>query len=99
VKAAAFYLFLLHLRALFKLAVPFDRADIVPFRFFPVRVARWRGLTLSLVGLGVLAIMTLAKNFECRRAPSPSALCNCGLCRRSDAAIRLARSFRALSNC
>jgi phosphatidylcholine synthase len=69
----------------------------VPFHVVhPVRVARWRGLTLSLIGVwAVLAILTLAKDF------SVGASITIGLCAiavyvvGSDAAIRLARSFRA----
>jgi len=61
-----------------------------------VRVVRWRGLTLSLIGIwAVLAIFTLASDFDV------SASVTIGLCAiaayivGSDAAIRLARSFGA----
>src|SRR5712671_4596649 len=97
--AAAFYLFLLHLLpVLSSLAVAvLIVLTFVPFHVVhPVRVARWRGLTLSLIGVwAVLAIMTLAKDFDV------TASVTIGLCAiavyvvGSDAAIRLARSFRA----
>jgi len=97
--AAAFYLFLLHLSpALSSLAV----AALIVLTFVPVhvlhpmRVVRWRGLTLSLIGIwAVLAIFTLASDFDV------SASVTIGLCAiaayivGSDAAIRLARSFSA----
>src|SRR5216683_3339468 len=97
--AAAFYLFLLHLSpALSSLAV----AALIVLTFVPVhvlhpvRVVRWRGLTLSLIGIwAVLAIFTLASDFDV------SASVTIGLCAiaayivGSDAAIRLARSFGA----
>src|SRR6266567_2498418 len=97
--AAAFYLFLLHMPpALSSLGVAMLIVlTFVPFRVLhPVRVTRWRGLTLSLVGVwAVLAIVTLAKDFDV------AASVTTGLCAiavyvvGSDAAIRLARSFRA----
>src|SRR4030088_2121954 len=97
--AAAFYLFLLHLPpALSTLGVAvLIVLTFVPFRVLhPVRVTRWRGLTLSLVGVwAVLAIMTLAKDFDV------AASVTIGLCAiavyvvGSDAAVRLARVFRA----
>src|SRR3981189_702185 len=97
--AAAFYLFLLHLPpALSSLAVAALIAlTFVPLNVIhPVRVARWRGLTLSLITVwAVLAITALAMDF------SVSAPITIGLCAiavyviGSDAAIRLARSFRA----
>jgi len=97
--AAAFYLFLLHLSpALSSLAV----AALIVLTFVPVhvlhpvRVVRWRGLTLSLIGIwAVLAIFTLASDFDV------SASVTIGLCAiaayivGSDAAIRLARSLSA----
>src|SRR5882762_4138656 len=97
--AAAFYLFLLHLPpALSSLAVAvLIVLTFVPFRVLhPVRVARWRGLTLSLMGIwAVLAIMTLAKDFDVA-APITIGLCAIAVyVIGSDAAIRLARSFRA----
>src|SRR5712675_1830840 len=65
---AAFYLFLLQLPpALSSLAVALLIVlTFVPFHVLhPVRVERWRGLTLSLVGVwAVLAIVTLAKDFD-----------------------------------
>jgi phosphatidylcholine synthase len=97
--AAAFYLFLLHLSpALSSLAV----AVLIVLTFVPVhvlhpvRVVRWRGLTLSLIGIwAVLAIFTLASDFEVG-APVTIALCAiAAYIVGSDAAIRLARSFSA----
>jgi phosphatidylcholine synthase len=97
--AAAFYLFLLHLRpALSSLAV----AALIVLTFVPVhvlhpvRVVRWRGLTLSLIGVwAVLAIFTLASDFEVG-APVTIGLCAiAAYIVGSDAAIRFARSFGA----
>jgi phosphatidylcholine synthase len=97
--AAAFYLFLLHLRpALSSLAV----AALIVLTFVPVhvlhpvRVVRWRGLTLSLIGVwAVLAIFTLASDFDVG-APVTIGLCAiAAYIVGSDAAIRLARSFGA----
>jgi phosphatidylcholine synthase len=97
--AAAFYLFLLHLSpALSSLAV----AVLIVLTFVPVhvlhpvRVVRWRGLTLSLIGIwAVLAIFTLASDFDVG-APVTIALCAiAAYIVGSDAAIRLARSFSA----
>src|SRR5712671_2462361 len=97
--AAAFYLFLLHLPpALSSLGVAvLIVLTFVPFHVLhPVRVTRWRGLTLSLVGVwAVLAIVTLAKDFDVA-APITIGLCAIAVyVIGSDAAIRLARSFRA----
>ena len=97
--AAAFYLFLLHLSpALSSLAV----AALIVLTFVPVhvlhpvRVVRWRGLTLSLIGVwAVLAIFTLASDFDVG-APVTIGLCAiAAYIVGSDAAIRLARSFGA----
>jgi phosphatidylcholine synthase len=97
--AAAFYLFLLHLSpALSSLAV----AALIVLTFVPVhvlhpvRVVRWRGLTLSLIGIwAVLAIFTLASDFDVG-APVTIGLCAiAAYIVGSDAAIRLARSFGA----
>ena len=97
--AAAFYLFLLHLRpALSSLAV----AALIVLTFVPVhvlhpvRVVRWRGLTLSLIGIWAgLAIFTLASDFDVG-APVTIGLCAiAAYIVGSDAAIRLARSFGA----
>jgi phosphatidylcholine synthase len=97
--AAAFYLFLLHLPpALSSLAVAvLIVLTFVPFHVLhPVRVARWRGLTLSLMGVwAVLAIVTLAKDFDVA-APVTIGLCAIAVyVVGSDAAIRFARSFSA----
>jgi phosphatidylcholine synthase len=96
---AAFYLFLLHLPpALSSLAVAVLIAlTFVPFHVLhPVRVARLRGLTLSLIGIwAVLAIIALIYDFDV------SAPITVGLCAIAayivgiDAAFRLARSFSA----
>jgi len=95
--AAAFYLFLLHLSpALSSLAV----AALIVLTFVPVhvlhpvRVVRWRGLTLSLIGIwALLAIFTLASDFDVG-APVTIGLCAiAAYIVGSDAAIRLARSF------
>ncbi len=97
--AAAFYLFLLHLSpALSSLAV----AALIVLTFVPVhvlhpvRVVRWRGLTLSLIGIwAVLAIFTLASDFDVG-APVTIGLCAiAAYIVGSDAVIRLARSFGA----
>jgi phosphatidylcholine synthase len=96
---AAFYLFLLHLPpALSSLAVAILIAlTFVPFHVLhPVRVARLRGLTLSLIGIwAVLAIIALIDDFDVG-APITFGLCAIaayivGI----DAALRLARSFNA----
>src|SRR5882724_4700874 len=97
--AAAFYLFLLHLPpALSSLVVAvLIVLTFVPFRVLhPVRTLRLRWLTLSLMGIwAVLAIMTLAKDFDVA-APITIGLCAIAVyVIGSDAAIRLARSFRA----
>jgi phosphatidylcholine synthase len=97
--AAAFYLFLLHLSpALSSFAV----AALIVLTFVPVhvlhpvRVVRWRGLTLSLIGIwAMLAIFTLASDFDVG-APVTIGLCAiAAYIVGSDAAIRLARSFSA----
>jgi phosphatidylcholine synthase len=97
--AAAFYLFLLHLSpVLSSLAV----AALIVLTFVPVhvlhpvRVVRWRGLTLSLIGIwAVLAIFTLASDFDVG-APVRIGLCAiAAYIVGSDAAIRFARSFGA----
>ncbi len=97
--AVAFYLFLLHWRpALSSLAVAvLIGLTFVPFNVLhPVRVARLRGLTLSLMGLGaLLAIYALASDFKVGM-PVTLALCAIAIyVGASDAAIRLVRSLRA----
>jgi phosphatidylcholine synthase len=97
--AAAFYLFLLHPPpALSSLAVAALIAlTFVPFHVVhPVRVVRLRGLTLSLLAVwAVLAIFTIARDFDVG-APTTAALCAiAAYIVGSDAAIRLARSFTA----
>jgi phosphatidylcholine synthase len=94
---AAFYLFLLHWPpAASSLAVAILIAlTFAPFHVVhPVRVVRWRWLTLSLIGIGtVLAILTLIDDFEPGIAVT-AALCAIGLyVVGSDSAIRLVRSL------
>lgn len=97
--AAAFYLFLLHLRPwLSTLAV----AVLIVLTFVPVhvlhpiRVVRLRGLTLSLIGIwAVLAIAVLASDFDVA-APVTLGLCAIAIyVVASDAAIRIVKSFNA----
>jgi phosphatidylcholine synthase len=97
--AVAFYLFLLHLPpALSSLAVAaLIVLTFVPFNVVhPVRVARLRGLTLSLLGAwAVLAILALVNDFDVN-APVRIALCLiAAYIVGSDATIRLVRSFNA----
>ena len=70
----------------------------VPFHVVhPIRVVRLRGLTLSLIGVwAVLAIVTLASDFDVG-APVTIGLCAIAVyVVGSDAAIRLARSFKRM---
>jgi phosphatidylcholine synthase len=95
---AAFYLFLLRWPpAASSLAVAVLIAlTFAPFHVVhPVRVVRWRWLTLSLIGIGtVLAILTLIDDFEPGIAVK-IALCAIGLyVVGSDSAIRLLRSLK-----
>jgi phosphatidylcholine synthase len=95
--AAAFYLFLLHWPpAIASLGVAVLIAlTFVPFHVLhPMRVARLRVLTLSLIGVwAALAIYALACDFDVG-APITIALCAiAAYIGGSDAAIRLARSF------
>jgi len=97
--AVAFYLFLLHLPpALSSLGVAILIAlTFIPIRVLhPIRVVRWRGLTLSLLGIwAMLAMFVLAKDFD---VPAPVTIGLCAIAAYivgSDAAIRLARSFHA----
>src|SRR5882724_6330825 len=97
--AAAFYLFLLHLPpALSSLGVAvLIVLTFVPFHVLhPLRVVRLRGLTLSLLGVwAVLAVFTLASDFDVG-TPVTTAMCAiAAYIVGSDAAIRLARSFNA----
>jgi phosphatidylcholine synthase len=97
--AAAFYLFLLQPQPwLSSLSVAVLIAlTFVPFNVLhPVRVVRLRTLTLSLIGIwAVLAIVTLARDFDVG-APVTVALCAIALyVVASDAAIRFMRSFKA----
>jgi phosphatidylcholine synthase len=96
---AAFYLFLLHWPpAASSLSVAILIAlTFMPFHVVhPVRVARLRWLTLSLIGVGtILAIVTLINDFEPGTAVT-IALCAIGLyVVGSDSAIRLIRSLNA----
>jgi phosphatidylcholine synthase len=97
--AAAFYLFLLHLPpALSSLAVAILIVlTFVPIHVLhPVRVVRLRGLTLSLLAIwAVLAMITLALDFNVG-APVTISLCAiAAYIVGSDAVIRLVRSFGA----
>jgi len=96
---AAFYLFLLHWPpALSSLAVlALIVATFLPFYVVhPVRVKRLRWLTLTLmVAWGILAIYTLAKDFDVE-FPITAALCLIAVyIVASDAAIRFLRSLKA----
>jgi len=96
---AAFYLFLLHWPpALSSLAVlALIVATFLPFHVVhPVRVKRLRWLTLTLmVAWGILAIYTLAKDFDVE-FPFTAALCLIAVyIVASDAAIRFLRSLKA----
>jgi phosphatidylcholine synthase len=97
--AAAFYLFLLHLPpVLSSLAVAVLIAlTFAPFHtLHPMRVVRLRGLTLSLIAIGVpLMIYALANDFQVGM-PVTIGLCAIALyVVASDTAIRLTRSFGA----
>jgi phosphatidylcholine synthase len=97
--AAAFYLFLLKgPPALSSLAVAvLIVLTFVPFHVLhPIRVVRLRGLTLSLLAAwAVLAVFTLASDFDVG-APVTVVLCAIAVyIVASDAVIRLARSLRA----
>jgi phosphatidylcholine synthase len=97
--AAAFYLFLLHWPpALSSLAVAIlIGLTFAPFHVLhPIRVVRLRRITLSLLAAwAILAIVTLASDFQVA-APVTIGLCVIAAYMvGSDAAIRLARSFGA----
>jgi phosphatidylcholine synthase len=97
--AAAFYLFLLHMPpALSSFSVAaLIVLTFVPFNVIhPVRVARLRGLTLSLMAVwAVLAIVTLAYDFNVT-LPVTIALCAiAAYVVASDAVIRLMRPASA----
>ena len=97
--AAAFYLFLLHWPpAISSLAVAILIAlTFVPFHVLhPIRVVRMRRLTLSLLAAwAILAVVTLASDFDVA-APVTAGLCAIAVyIVGSDAAIRLAKSFGA----
>jgi phosphatidylcholine synthase len=96
---AAFYLFVLHWPpALSSLAIAVLIAStFAPFHVVhPVRVVRLRALTLSLLAIwAVLAIFTLANDFN---AGAPVTILLCAIAAyvvASDAAIRLVRSLKA----
>jgi phosphatidylcholine synthase len=96
---AAFYLFLLHLPpALSSLGIAVLIAlTFAPFHVVhPVRVVRLRWLTLLLIAVwAVLAVITLANDFE---AGMPVTIVLCAIAAyivASDAAIRLVRSMKA----
>src|SRR3984957_10471870 len=96
---AAFYLFLLHwppVASSLAVAVLIG-LTFMPFNVIhPVRVARLRWLTLTLIAIGtVLAMLTLIDDFEPGIAVT-AALCAIGLyVVGSDSAIRLIRSLNA----
>lgn len=95
--AVAFYLFLLHWPpALASLAVAIlIVATFIPFHVLhPVRVARWRKLTLSLIAVwAALALYVLIRDFEVNLAVTVALCAIAAYIAGSDAAIRLARSF------
>jgi len=95
--AVAFYLFLLHWPpALSSLAVALlIVATFIPFHVLhPVRVARWRRLTLSLIALwAVLGFYVLIKDFEVGLPVTVTLCAIAAYIAGSDAAIRLARTF------
>jgi phosphatidylcholine synthase len=95
--AVAFYLFLLHLPpVLSSIAVAILIVlTFVPFHVVhPVRVVRLRGLTLSLLAVwAVLAVFTLANDFEVGAAVTTALCAIAAYIVGSDAVIRLARSF------
>src|SRR5712664_2375512 len=97
--AAAFYLFLLHLPpSLSSLVVAvLIVLTFVPFHVVhPVRVARWRGLTLSLMAIwAVLGIDVLVNDFNVSPIVTTALCAIAAYIVGSDAAIRLVRSFRA----
>jgi phosphatidylcholine synthase len=97
--AAAFYLFLLHLPpALSSIAVAILIVlTFIPFHVVhPVRVVRLRGLTLSLLAVwAVLAVFTLASDFDVGPAVTTALCAIAAYIVGSDAVIRLARSFNA----
>lgn len=97
--AAAFYLFLLHLRpGLSSLLIAILIVlTFVPFHVLhPVRVVRLRWLTLWLLGLwALLALYTLQRNFDVG-TPVVAGLCMiAAYIVGSDAVIRQLKSFRA----
>src|ERR1700744_864903 len=95
--AVAFYLFLLHLPpAISSLVVAILIVlTFVPFHVLhPVRVARWRRLTLSLIALwAVLAMYVLTRDFDVGLPVTAAPCAIAAYIAGSDAAIRLARSF------
>jgi phosphatidylcholine synthase len=97
--AAAFYLFLLHLHpGLSSLAIAvLIVLTFVPFHVLhPIRVVRLRWLTVGLLGAwAVLAIYTVARDFDVG-APVVAGLCAIAAYMvGSDAVIRQIKSFRA----
>jgi phosphatidylcholine synthase len=95
--AVAFYLFLLHLPpALSSIAVGILIVlTFIPFHVVhPVRVVRLRELTLSLLAVwAVLAVFTLANDFDVGAAVTTALCAIAAYIVGSDAVIRLARSF------
>jgi phosphatidylcholine synthase len=97
--AAAFYLFLLHLRPeLSSLGVAvLIVLTFVPFNVVhPLRVVRLRGLTLSLIAVwAVLAVIVLASDFDVGATVTIALCAIAAYLVGSDAAIRLSRSLNA----
>jgi phosphatidylcholine synthase len=96
---AAFYLFLLHPSPLLSslgIAV-LIASTFIPFHVVhPVRVVRLRWLTLSLLAIwAVLAVYTLANDFDVGAAVKIGLCAIAAYVVASDAAIRLLRSFKA----
>jgi phosphatidylcholine synthase len=96
--AAAFYLFLLHPSpALGTLGIAIlIGLTFVPFHVLhPIRVVRLRWLTLTLIGVwAVLAITALVNDFDVGAAVTTGLCAIAAYVVASDAAIRLARSFK-----
>jgi phosphatidylcholine synthase len=96
--AAAFYLFLLHPSpALGSLGIAvLIGLTFVPFHVLhPLRVVRLRWLTLTLTAIwAVLAVTALANDFDVGAAVTAGLCAIAAYVVASDAAIRLARSFR-----
>lgn len=95
----AFYLFLLHLPPLWSSLgiLVLIVLTFVPFHVLhPVRVARWRGLTLTLMAIwAMLAMFALVEDFNVATPVTVGLCAIAAYVAGSDAVIRLARSFNA----